>query len=347
MQSVGQWRYRLTLAGMYSTINPDGLMNKTAIQQQPGSLLAWMECLSDPTRLRLMRLLERHELGVVELCDVLQMPQSTVSRHLKVLADQAFVQSRREGTTHLYRTILEELDPVARRLWSLTREQTENWPAVRQDEMRLARRLRQRESESQTFFAGAARQWDELRAQLYGQGFVMAALLSLLPNESVIADLGCGTGQMTALLAPHVSKVIAVDNSPAMLKAAQKQTAGFENVELHKADLRALPVESGGCDGAMIVLVLSYLPEPLGVLKEAARILNAGGKLVVVDLMPHDREDFRRQMGQQHLGFSSEMMREMLSGAGFEKVEISPIAPEAGTKGPGLFLAIGVKAISE
>src|SRR5437868_6654869 len=93
--------------------------------QQPDSLLASMDCLADPTRLRLLRLVERHELGVAEICEILQLPQSTVSRHLKVLSDRSFVRSRREATTHLYRMVLDELEPAARKLWVLTREQTE------------------------------------------------------------------------------------------------------------------------------------------------------------------------------------------------------------------------------
>src|SRR5438270_5289952 len=108
---------------------------------QPAPLLSWMECLSDATRIRLLRLLERHELGVVELCDVLQLPQSTVSRHLKVLSDQGWTRSRRQGTTNLYRTILDELGSPARKLWLLAREQTAEWPTVQQDEMRLLRHL--------------------------------------------------------------------------------------------------------------------------------------------------------------------------------------------------------------
>src|SRR3954454_23590551 len=104
---------------------------------QPDALLGWMECLSDPTRLRLLRLLERNELGVAELCDVLQLPQSTVSRHLKVLADQNWTRSRRQGANHLYQSNLEEPDPAARRLWLLAREQTETWPASKHDRLRL------------------------------------------------------------------------------------------------------------------------------------------------------------------------------------------------------------------
>src|SRR3954466_4863710 len=156
--------------------------------QTPDALLGWMESLADPTRLRLLRLLERHELGVAALCDVLQLPQSTVSRHLKILADQGWVRSRREATTHLYRTLLDELAPPARRLWLLTREQTESWATVRQDEIRLQRRLREKQSDTQSFFAGAASDWDKLRSDLYGQSFTTSALLSLLPSTYVIAD---------------------------------------------------------------------------------------------------------------------------------------------------------------
>src|SRR3954470_12031186 len=113
------------------------MISSTHAHHQPQRLLAWMESLADTARLRLLRLLERQELGVAELCDVLQMPQSTVSRHLKVLADQRWVRSRKEGTNPLYRTILAELEPAARKLWLLAREQTEGWPALRQDELRL------------------------------------------------------------------------------------------------------------------------------------------------------------------------------------------------------------------
>src|SRR3954451_18838064 len=117
-----------------------------AAAPQPDALLGWMECLSDPTRLRLLRLLERNELGVAELCDILQLPQSTVSRHLKVLADQRWVTSRGQGTTNLYRMLPDEIDPAAKRLWSLAREQTQAWATLRQDELRLQRRLADRET---------------------------------------------------------------------------------------------------------------------------------------------------------------------------------------------------------
>src|SRR6266446_4173914 len=214
--------------------------------RQPEALLGWMESLADPTRLRQLRLLERHELGVAELCDVLQLPQSTVSRHLKVLADQGWVRSRPQGTTNLYRMDLGEADPAARRLWTLTREQTDDWATVAQDQLRLTRRLAERQP-SQGFFAGAAGRWDRLREELYGKTFTQEAFLGLLPAEWIVADLGCGTGQVTAALAPRVRRVVGVDQSAAMLKAARRRTAALENVELKQGSLEALPLAAGAC----------------------------------------------------------------------------------------------------
>jgi ArsR family transcriptional regulator len=314
--------------------------------QSTQHLLGCMEALSDPTRLRLLRLLERHELGVVELCDILQLPQSTVSRHLKVLGDQKWVRSRREGTTRLYRMILDELTAPARRLWLLAREQTEDWATLKQDEFRLDRVLRAREAEdSQAFFAGAAAEWDKLRAELYGDAFTTQAMLSLLPRDYVVADLGCGTGQVSAALAPHVKQVIAVDNSAAMLKAARKQTADFANVDLRRGELTELPIEAGTCDAALLLLVLSYVPDPATALGEMTRVLRPGGKAVIVDLLPHDRDDFRRRMGQQRLGFERHEFEHLMAAAGFGTPTIRPLPPEPNVKGPALFIATANKAI--
>jgi ubiquinone/menaquinone biosynthesis C-methylase UbiE/DNA-binding transcriptional ArsR family regulator len=319
---------------------PDTLMDrKTA--QQPEALLSRMSSLADATRLRLLRLLEEQELGVVDLCDVLQMPQSTISRHLKILADHGWVRSRRDATTHLYRSA--ELESGARRLWFLAREQTGSWATIQQDALRLRRRLRQRQDRSQEFFAGAARDWERLRSELYGDSFLPSAMLALLPSSYVVADLGCGTGQVSRALAPAVHRVIAVDNSPAMLRAARKRAAGFPNVELRQGDLASLPLEDASCDAAVLILALTYVARPAQVLREAARILKLLGKLVLVDLLPHDREDFQRQMGQQCRGFSTDQTREMLELSGFESIAIDPLPPEFKAKGPALFLAAAIR----
>jgi ArsR family transcriptional regulator len=276
------------------------------------------------------------------------MPQSTVSRHLKVLADQKWVRGRRQGTNHLYRTILDELEAGARRLWVLAREQTDAWPAVKQDRMRLDRLLAQKQGDSQAFFAGAAGEWDRFRRELYGKHFSDAAMLALLPRNDVVADLGCGTGQVMAALAPFVKQVIGVDNSPAMLKAARKRLGEQKNVDLRKGDLSAVPIEDGNCDAAMLILALTYVADPAAVLAEMARVLKPGGRAVIVDLLPHDREDFRRQLGQTRLGFDAKELEQLFAQAGLvvevkANTKIRPLPPEPNAKGPALFLATATR----
>lgn len=310
----------------------------SAPPRPPEALLGWMESLSDATRLRLLRLLERHELGVVELCDVLQLPQSTVSRHLKVLSDQGWLRSRAHRTTNLYRMELGDADAAARRLWTFTRDQMEGWATVAQDQLRLTRRLAERQP-SQGFFAGAAGRWDRLRDELYGKTFTQEAFLALMPAEWTVADLGCGTGQGTAALAAWARRVIGVDQSAAMLKTARRRTAGLDNVVLKQASLEALPIAAAACDAAVLLLALTYVDEPLRALGEAGRVLRPGGRLVVVDLLRHDREDFRREMGQLRLGFDAKEMAELMESAGLGDVRVRPLPPDPEAKGPALLLA--------
>jgi ArsR family transcriptional regulator len=302
------------------------------------ALLGTLGSLADPTRLRLLVLLERHELGVVELCDVLRLPQSNVSRHLKVLSAEGWLASRRDGTAHLYR-MADGLAPASRRLWKVARAETEGWPTVEQDALRLARRLASRREEADAFFAGAAGEWERLRGELYGRAFAEEAMLALLPRGLVVADLGCGTGDLAARLAPHVARVIAVDRSAAMLRSARRRLEGLAHVELHRADLEALPLEDGACDAALLVLALSYAPEPEPVLAEAARVVRPGGAVVVVDLARHDDEAFRRRMGQATLGFEPAALAALLARAGLAAPSCRPLPPEAGARGPALLLA--------
>lgn len=311
---------------------------------QPDSLLAWMGSLGDPARLRMLRLLEQHELGVAELGDVLQLPQSTISRHLKILSDEGWLRSRRVGTTHLSILDPTQLDPTQQRLWQLAREYTADWTSVGQDEIRLNRRLRERQDDSRRFFTGAAADWDKLRDELYGIDFGIAALLALLPPSYVVADLGCGTGHLLERVAPHVAKAIGVDNTPAMLKGARARVEPFDNVDIRQGELESLPLQNGEVDAALMVLALSYVGEPKMCVAEMARALKKGGRAVVVDVTPHDREDFRIQMGQQRLGFDADEIKDLFTSSGLEKPQVRTLAPAPNVKGPALFLATGVKA---
>jgi ArsR family transcriptional regulator len=310
----------------------------TATSRRHLALLGWMEGLADPTRLRLLRVLEREELSVQELCEVLRLPQSTVSRHLKTLSGAGWLAARRQGTASFYR-FADAAGPGARRLWKVARAETDGWASAEQDELRLEVRLRARRQGAERFFAGAAQQWEALRAEAYGLRFEREALLGLLPAEWVVADLGCGAGTVSASLAPAVARVIGVDQSVAMLRAARRRLAGLDNVELHRAGLEALPLPDGRCDAALLVLVLSYVPAVAPVLAEAARILKPGGRLVVVDLAPHGDEPFARRLGQARLGFTPDELPRAFEAAGLTSPTVRPLPPEPGARGPALFIA--------
>ncbi|HTT70223.1 MAG TPA: metalloregulator ArsR/SmtB family transcription factor [Anaeromyxobacteraceae bacterium] len=312
------------------------------IAERPGvaGLLGVLTSLADPTRLRILALLERHELGVQELCEALGLPQSTVSRHLKVLAQEGWLASRREGTLHLYRMQRAPAES-ARRLWKVARAETSGWATLETDAARLAKRLLARKAEAEAFFEGAAAEWERVRGELYGAGLPGEALLCLLPRGQVVADLGCGTGDLAARLSPHALRVVAVDRSPAMLRAARRRVQGLENVELHRADLESLPLDDQSCDAALLVLALCYLPEPERALQEAARVLRPGGILAVADLVRHDDEAFRRRMGQAHLGFEPAGLAALIQELGFGGVSCHELRREAGARGPALLVARG------
>ena len=157
----------------------------------------------------------------------------------------------------------------------------------------------------------------------------------------VVADLACGAGDLTLRLAPRVARVVAIDASPEMLAAAERRTRAFTNVELHRADLASLPLPDGSCDAALLLLALTHVADPAAAVSEMARVLKPGGRAVIVDLLRHDRDDFRRKMGQLRNGFGAEELRQLLAAAGFAAAECAPLAPEAEAKGPALLLAAG------
>lgn len=316
---------------------------KQTSAHSPDRLLARISSLADAARLRMLHLLEQQELAVSELADVLQMPQSSVSRHLKLLAGEGWVVSRGEGTANFYRMANGELPEPSRLLWKLAADETREWPALAHDRLRMARRLAGRAGEGRDFFAGVAGEWERLRTELYGERFTGIAFQALLAPGWVVADLACGSGAAAIALAPWVARVIAVDRSPEMLQAARRRAQGIDNVVLEEGDLERLPIADGACDAALALLALTQIDEPRLAVSEMARIVKPGGRAVVVDLLRHDREDFRRQMGQKRLGFSPDDLVHLLTAAGFDAVRCAPLPPETEAKGPALLLASGTR----
>ena len=308
-------------------------------------LLRSLATLSDMARLRLLRLIEREELSVGELARVLQFPQSTVSRHLKLLFDGSWVAKRSEGTASLYRMDSDALSAQAQSLWSAVRGQLGSSATLEQDDHRLSEVLAERRTDSKAFFGRIGGEWDQLRRELFGESFTTEAFVSLLDPAWVVADLGCGTGSTAETLAPAVRKVIAVDREAAMLKAARKRLARFDNVDFLQSDLSDLAIADVSVDVAIISLVMVYVPNPERVIGEASRILRPGGRLMVVDMVSHDRETYRHTMGHQHLGFDEAAVQGWADQAGLTDVRYRRLRPDTSAKGPGLFVATMRRAV--
>ncbi|MBI2150010.1 MAG: metalloregulator ArsR/SmtB family transcription factor [Acidobacteria bacterium] len=295
--------------------------------------------LSDTIRVRMLAVLEGRELTVSELCDIIQLPQSTVSRHLKTLSDGDWVSSRRDGTRRLYTLPLDDIDPSAKRLWQVVREQVTSSATASHDDRRLKQVLARRRTQSEAFFSSAAGQWDRLREELFGPTSHLRALAGLLDPGLVVGDLGCGTGKVSEWLGLFARRIIAVDVSKEMLEAASENLAGQSHIEVRRGSLEKLPIKNGELDLALMMLVLHHLPEPKRALAEAARALSSGGRLLILDMLPHEREEYRQTMGHVWLGFGEKQMTQWLEAAGFKEIRWRALPPESKTKGPTLFVA--------
>jgi ubiquinone/menaquinone biosynthesis C-methylase UbiE len=140
-----------------------------------------------------------------------------------------------------------------------------------------------------------------------------------------------------------VRKVVAVDGSEDMLTAARARLEGVANVQLRRGDLESLPLADGELDAAVLSLVLHYSPDPGRALAEVARVVRPGGRVLVVDMLPHEHEEYQQQMGHVWLGFSDKQITRVLSGAGFEHVRVRLLPADPAAKGPALFAAVGIK----
>ena len=300
--------------------------------------LSILSVLSDRSRVRLLCLLEQQELGVGELARVLAMPQSTVSRHLKMLFELELVHKRTEGTASLYRVT--PMDGDLQSLWEDTSSRMREEDEFKDDAIRLKQVILARKSDKVSFFGRVGSDWHMIRRELFGLGFTEEALLGLLPGNWSVADLGCGTGDASERLAPVVERVVAIDREPAMLDAARKRLESFANVEFLSAELDDLPLDPDSMDAAVLILVLHHQEDPDAIIREVHRVLKPGGRLMIVDMMSHDRTDLVEAMGHVHLGFGKEEIESMGESGGLELKRFRRLHAPLSGRGPDLFSAM-------
>ncbi len=305
------------------------------------SLQKIFKTLSDPTRVRVLALLERQELAVQELMDVLGMAQSRVSRHLAILREAGLLRDRRNGTYVLYRFALPEAGPW-RDAWELVRRSLADDATADRDAAALAGVMDARAARTRSFFDEVGPEWDALRKVFNDDALRAGAIARLVDPNLVVADVGTGTGILASELARLGLRVIAIDHSERMLETARAKFSdeGLESVELRRGEASALPLADGEVDAALAHMVLHYLPSPGDAIGEMARAVRPGGAVVIVDFVAHEHEWMRQELGVAWLGFDLHEVEAWLRQAGLVGVscETQPALSSARDL-PGTFIA--------
>lgn len=305
-------------------------------------MLKSLKLLSDPTRLRILRLVENESLSVAELQEVLGMGQSRISTQLSLLKTEGLVSDERSGKNNIY-TCTADAD-----LMEVARLAAAEVPEVNADEAALQHLLRKRRDSSRAYF-------DELAGR-FGKDYVpgrswkaLAEALIKVLNYQVVADLGAGEGTLAQLLAQRAEKVIAVDLSPKMVEFGQNLAIqnGLTNLEYRIGDIENPPIDDASLDLAILSQALHHAEHPQRAIDAAFRILKPGGRLIVLDLLQHNFEEARELYADRWLGFSESDLAAMLEKSGFIRVET--IVADRETEPPKFqtLLGIGVRPLAD
>jgi ArsR family transcriptional regulator len=270
--------------------------------------------------MRILTLLRAMELSVGELAQVLGQSQPRVSRHVKILIDAGLAERRKEGSwVFLSLGVPERVAPLFELLDSWRELDGEDRTAVA-DAARLAAVRADRAAAAERYFASHAKDWDELRSLHIAESEVEAAVARALGERPIgrLVDIGTGTGRMLELFGGSARSALGVDRSPEMLRLARVKLAeaGLSTAELRQGDMYSLPLPSSAADTVIIHQVLHYAQQPADAVAEAARLLGPGGRLLVVDFAPHEREELRTRDAHARLGFTDEAVIGWMAAAG-------------------------------
>ncbi|NIJ22357.1 ArsR family transcriptional regulator [Sphingomonas naasensis] len=288
--------------------------------------LAIFRALADSTRLRIVALLRAMELSVGELAQVLGQSQPRVSRHVKILCDAGLAERRKEGSwVFVALGAHAKVEPILAALdsWS----EADHWTIA--DEARLAAVRADRASAAAEWFEANAGEWDAIRSLHVADSEIEGAMARALGDAKLgcLIDIGTGTGRMLELFAPLAETALGIDRSSEMLRLARAKLSerGLANAELRQADLYALPLGDGGADAAILHHVLHFAQQPGAAIGEAARVLSDGGRLLIVDFAPHDREELRSRDAHTRLGFSDDQILGWFAAAGLAPVLVETL----------------------
>jgi DNA-binding transcriptional ArsR family regulator len=286
-----------------------------------------LRSLGDSGRRQVARILAEEPLTVGEVAQVLGLPQSTVSRHLKTLRATGLLNDRREGS----RVFIGLTEPNGNGVGDLPGV-LNSWLRKQSLPTTVRTRLRrvvENRNVGEDAFERLAHQWDELRFEHFGGLFHLEAIASLLPPQWRVLDIGTGTGYLLPFLAGQFREVIAADSSAAMLELARQRAEreGLDNVRFESGRLEDLPVEDASVDCALAVLVLRHSTDLERSIAELGRVVVPGGRLLVVDIKPHSMEDFQRRIGDSSGGLDPDHVREELGRAGFQVQQQRSVRP--------------------
>ena len=280
--------------------------------------VATFQAISDATRLRLLRLLAREELNVQELVTILEMRQPSVSRHLGVLREAGWLAQRREGTWSWYRAVAAPRFQGGADLQRAVSAAAEGVEQAASDDRRLAAVVAEREARGRDLFAGAADHWDRIRRHYEHPDLQTGVVGALVPAGLKVVDVGTGTGALLPALAAAAAEVVAVDQSPLLLARARRRCrdAGHENVRFQQADVRSLPCADGAFDAAYCSMVLHHVPDPGTAVRELARVVRPGGRVVILEFTRHNLAWMRDELAHRWLGFDRDQLEQWLTDAG-------------------------------